>query len=80
MLSRLRQAFVKKNALALVSAAESIRQAAADLCASEVMRKAEQLEELARSGDLVKLDAALSALEAEVERVRAALSSLPRAA
>jgi hypothetical protein len=30
------------------------------------MRKAEQLEELARSGDLVKLDAALSALETEV--------------
>jgi PAS domain S-box-containing protein len=80
MLSRLRQAFVKKNALGLVSAAEAIRQAAADLCAGEVIRRAEQLEELARAGDLVKLDAALSSLEAEVERVRAALSSLPRAA
>lgn len=80
MLSRLRQAFVKKNALGLVSAAESIRQAAADLCAGEVMRQAEQLEELARAKDLAKLDAALTALEAEVERVRAALASLPRAA
>jgi PAS domain S-box-containing protein len=80
MLSRLRQAFVKKNALALVSAAESIRQATADLSAREAVRRAEQLEELARSGDLAKLETALNELEAEVERVRAALSSLPRAA
>jgi PAS domain S-box-containing protein len=80
MLSRLRQALVKQNALALVSAAESIRAAAADLAAHETVRQAEKLEELARAGDLPRLAGALQTLETEIQRVHAALNSLPRAA
>jgi two-component system, sensor histidine kinase and response regulator len=76
LMVRIRHAIEGSEARALQAAAHALKGAVSNFAAPVAVEAAQQLQRLGEAGDIVGARGALAPLERELERVRAALSSL----
>ncbi len=75
-LSELHEAIARHDSEAVFAAAHSIKGSVASLAAQPSYEAAQRLEQMGRSGDLRGVGGACARLQAEVERLKTALTTL----